>query len=92
MSEINLPVKWQESLELPYEGLYFVAVRYSSGFGTYDFAVWNGEEWELELPGEVVGWVDISEVLSLIKADWPQGDKHVSEEFMKLYEARKRDK
>lgn len=89
MIDVNLPVKWSESYELPYEGLYFIAVRYPNGFGSYDFAAWNGEEWELGYTAEVVGWVTLNDVLSLIKADWPQGDKKVSEEFAKFYRERK---
>lgn len=88
MSEINLPVNWQESVELPYEGLYFVAVRTPSGFGSYDFAVWNGKAWELGYTAEVVGWVTLNEVLSLIKAGWPEGDKAASEAFAAFYRTR----
>ncbi|SBS26127.1 hypothetical protein MSP8886_00506 [Marinomonas spartinae] len=89
MSSINLPVEWNEGDELPNEGLYFVAIRYPSGFGCYDFVVWNGEEWELGYTAEVVGWVAIDNVLSLIKAGWPQGDNAVSEAFERRYIERK---
>ena len=89
MSDINLPVKWNESFELPYEGLYFIAVRYPNGFGAYDFSVWNGQTWELGYDAEVVGWVTLNEILSAIKAGWPAGDNKTSEEFAKSYLARK---
>lgn len=82
---INLPVEWQESTELPYEGLYFVAVRYPVGLGAYDFANWNGQSWELGYEADVVGWVDISKVLDLIKAGWPLGDSEVSKKFEASY-------
>lgn len=83
--DINFPVEWQESAELPYEGLYFVAVRYPVGLGTYDFANWNGQSWELGYTAEVVGWVDISKVLDLIRAGWPQGDGEFSKKFESSY-------
>ena len=89
MSDVNLPVDWNESHELPYEGLYFIAVRYPSGFGCYDFAIWNGDAWELGYTADVVGWATLNDVLSLIKADWPKGDRKFSDEFAELYERRK---
>ncbi|OZG73097.1 hypothetical protein BTA51_11410 [Hahella sp. CCB-MM4] len=75
MNEINLPVEWQESLELPHTGTYFVAVRYPNGFGTYDLADWDGEKWNLGYEGEVVGWVTMTNFMGVIKAGWPKGDE-----------------
>lgn len=89
---VNVPVEWREELELPGEGLYFVAVRYPNGFGAYDVANWNGQEWELGYTAEVVGWVTLNSFLGKVNAGWPNTD---DEEFYKkldeLIEQRKRN-
>jgi hypothetical protein len=93
-NDINLPVEWQESLELPYEGLYFIAARYPNGFGIYDLAEWNGEKWDLGYTAEVVGWVTIDNFMGVINAGWPKGDdkfyKGFAEQYQK-YKAQKKD-
>lgn len=88
---ITLPVEWQESLELPYEGQYFVAVRFPNGLGTYDIAAWNGRAWELGYTAEVVGWVTMNSFWDVVQAGWPKGDSFASETFAKNYRPIKPD-
>lgn len=91
MSKINFPAKWRESEDMPYVGIYFVAVRYPTGLGTYDFVAWNGEKWELEYTAEVVGWVPVDDVINHLKAGWPPGAMEHSEEFEKGYQEMKKN-
>ena len=74
IENINVPLKWNETYELPYEGLYFVAIRYPTGFGSYMFANWNGETWDLNFNAGIVGWVTTDELINSINAGWPEGD------------------
>lgn len=83
LSDINFPVEWKENDDPLYPGQHLVAVRYPTGFGSYDFATWNGNEWELGYQAEVVGWVPINDVFSVLKAGWPKGDSEVDEERKK---------
>lgn len=86
---INLPVDWQEGRDPSCEGLYFLAVRYPTGFGSYDFTKWNGREWELGYEAEVVGWAAMDSVLNVVKAGWPKGDEEFSKDFDKFYRKNK---
>lgn len=73
--DINLPIQWEESTEIPREGLYLVAIRYPQGLGTYDIVYWNGNEWELGYMAEIVGWATTDHLISIMKAGWPEWDK-----------------
>lgn len=91
-AENVVSVDWQESAELPGEGLYFLAVRYPNGFGAYDIANWNGQDWELGYTAEVVGWVTLNNFLSSINAGWPKKDDDAFyRKLDELVERRKRD-
>lgn len=94
--EINLPVIWQEDSPPQYEGLYFIAVRYPHGFGSYDIAEWDGAEWKLGYSADVAGWVTMKSFLDLVKAGWPPMDsehasKPLTQEIEKLRQQRKTD-
>ena len=74
MSRTKLPVTWSEG-NLPVQpGLYFVAARYNTGFGSYDFMNWDGEKWLKDPSINVVGWVTLGDFLKLVDAGWPIGD------------------
>lgn len=92
--KINLPVVWQEDYSPEYAGLYFIAVRYPHGFGSYDIAEWDGKEWKLGYTAEVIGWVVMKDFLDLVKAGWPPLDeesvsKPLAQEIEKLRNKRK---
>ncbi|KAA1166989.1 MULTISPECIES: hypothetical protein [Pseudoalteromonas] len=86
MSKFKIPVKWIEN-QLPVQpGLYFVASRYKTGFGSYDYMDWDGEQWLKDESITVVGWVALCDFLKLIDAGWPLGDdedKEFDESFLK---------
>lgn len=53
-------------------GLYFVAVKYGSGAGEFQFARWEGENWELQPEGEVEAFIDIQSFKNQLNIRWPQ--------------------
>lgn len=89
MKRVKIAVDWIEDSEPANEGLYFVAVRYPTGFGSYDFVEWDGERWVLDASAKVVGWVATSDFLKNMDAGWPAGDKKADEEFEAYHEKNK---
>tara|TARA_B100002049_G_scaffold216793_2_gene182935 strand:+ start:2245 stop:2544 length:300 start_codon:yes stop_codon:yes gene_type:complete len=89
MSKAKLPVAWIENQPPIQPGLYFVAVRYETGFGSYDYMDWDGEKWEKDKSIKVVGWVALCDFLKLIDAGWPLSDDQYSElkDSLKKYKA-----
>ncbi len=84
----------EENRTPEYEGLYFIAVRYPHGFGSYDIAQWDGTHWKIGYSADVVGWVTMKNFLDLVKAGWPPLDfenvsKPLSQEIEKLRQQRK---
>ncbi len=74
MSKILIPVVWIENQDPVQPGLYFVASRYKTGFGSYDYMEWDGEKWLKDDSILVVGWVALCDFLKLIDAGWPLSD------------------
>lgn len=74
MQKLNVPVDWIESSTPVQPGLYFVACRYKTGFGSYDYLNWDGEKWLKADSIKVVGWVSLGDFLGLINAGWPMSD------------------
>ncbi|WP_193156400.1 hypothetical protein [Pseudoalteromonas aliena] len=74
MKKLNVPVDWIENLDPVQPGLYFVASRYKTGFGSYDYLNWDGENWLKADSIKVVGWVSLGDFLGLIDAGWPASD------------------
>jgi len=49
----NIDIKWQNPEKTPpYEGQFFVAVKYTNGLGTYDLLPWDGEKWMIDYNAE----------------------------------------
>ncbi|WP_020410403.1 hypothetical protein [Hahella ganghwensis] len=91
--DLNLPLEWHENENPSQIGLHFIAVRYQHGFGSYDVAEWNGQDWELGYSAKVVGWVTMNEFLNVVKAGWPKHDdevfyKPLEKELMKRRKSR----
>jgi len=82
--KLNTPVSWNEKSEPTQPGLYFVASRYKTGFGSYDFIQWNGEKWLQDESIKIVGWVAIGEFLKNINAGWPSSDSLSDDEFIEF--------
>ncbi|MCQ8887118.1 hypothetical protein NQT63_15695 [Pseudoalteromonas agarivorans] len=74
MQKLNVPVDWIESSTPVQPGLYFVACRYKTGFGSYDYLYWDGDKWLKADSIKVVGWVAIGDFLGFIDAGWPMSD------------------
>lgn len=67
---MSIELNWQKKLP-SLVGLYFVAIKLGPVAGVYDFAQWNGTEWELQTEGEVMGYVDIQEFKNSLDIKWP---------------------
>lgn len=68
MKKVNVPVDWVESSTPVQPVLYFVASRYKTGFGAYDYLNCDGEKWLKADSIKVVGWVSLGGFLGLIDA------------------------
>lgn len=88
MNKLKIPVIWIENQSPVQPGLYFVAARYETGFGSYDYMEWDGDKWQKDKSIEVVGWVTLSDFLKLIDAGWPLSDEQDSE-FKESFEKKK---
>ena len=88
---INLPVVWQEIKKPNIVGMYFVAVRYPTGFGSYDFVLWDGNVWDLNYKAEIVGWVTLNDILNIVKAGWPKGDENFYNNFDEFYKKHRKN-
>ena len=75
MNKLKIPVVWVENQTPVQPGLYFVASRYATGFGSYDYMDWDGDKWLKDDSIEVVGWVVLNDFLRFIDAGWPSSDK-----------------
>lgn len=53
-------------------GLYFVAVKYGSAAGEFQFCNWNGASWELNPEGEVEAFIDIQSFKNQLNIQWPK--------------------
>jgi len=60
-------------------GLYFVAVKYGSGAGEFQFARWEGENWDLQPAGDVEAFVDIQSFKNQLSVQWPNSTKELSD-------------
>lgn len=73
----TIKLNWQKpTTDMPHIGQYFVAVNYPAGFGTFDFAEWDGKQWKLGYEADVVGWVTMTDFMKDLKADWPKWDSN----------------
>jgi hypothetical protein len=91
MKDKNVSICWVEGANPETEGQYFVALRYASGFGSYDVVNWNSETWELDPSAKVVGWVAMADFLKAVNAGWPESDKQTDLEFKQYHISKKRD-
>ncbi len=80
--KLNTPVNWNESVDPTQPGLYFVASRYKTGFGSYDFIEWDGAKWLKADSIAIIGWVAIGDFLKNIDAGWPASDNINDDEFI----------
>ncbi|MCS6236181.1 hypothetical protein G3495_13755 [Shewanella baltica] len=88
MSKSRILVDWIENSNPVQPGVYFVASRYKTGFGSYDFLTWDGEKWLKAESIKVVGWVTLCDFLTFIDAGWPAGDD-ADKEFEESYQKNK---
>lgn len=88
MNKSKIPVDWIENSNPVQPGLYFVASRYKTGFGSYDYLNWDGEKWLKAESIKVVGWVTLCDFLTLIDAGWPASDDS-DKEFEEAYRKNK---
>lgn len=80
MAKQKVNVLWKDGTPINI-GVYLVAVRHITGFGSYDYLYWDGEKW-LDAAGfKITGWAVTSEILNQIDVDWPEGDKKADLEF-----------
>ncbi|MGO3346123.1 MAG: hypothetical protein ACTIM4_12770 [Marinomonas sp.] len=82
MNKLTSLVHWNEAEDPTQPGLYFVASRDKTGFGSYDFIEWNGEEWLKAESINIIGWVAIGDFLKNIEAGWPASDNLDDDEFV----------
>ena len=90
-NKLKTLVNWNEQIKPIQSGLYFVASRYKTGFGSYDFIQWNGEKWLIDESIKIVGWVDVGEFLKNIDAGWPSSDSLSDDEFIAFNKKRKKN-
>lgn len=89
MQKSKLAVNWIENKLPTQPGTYFTAQRYTTGFGVYDVAVWDGEQWLLDNTIRVVGWVAFDNVLQSLDINWPTLDNKDNTDFSHRHEATK---
>ena len=88
----NLKPLWREKIVPTILGEYFLAVRYPHGFGAYDVASWNGDQWQLGYDAEIVGWIPLDELLGGLDIDWPvQDEENFGKPFREQFEEHRRE-
>ena len=80
MAKPKINVKWNDGTPID-AGVYLVAVRHITGFGSYDYLYWDGKQWLDDTTPNVTGWAVATDILNQIDADWPEGDKKADLEF-----------
>lgn len=58
-------------------GLYFVAVKYGEGAGTFDYIEWNGNKWLTEYEGNVIAYTTLEGLIRDSNIEWPEETKKV---------------
>ncbi|MEH8019348.1 hypothetical protein MN202_19100 [Rheinheimera muenzenbergensis] len=91
MQKTKLAINWIEDKQPTQQGMYFTAQRYPTGFGVYDVAAWNGEQWQLDASINVVGWIAFDDFLKNLDINWPVSDQKADEDFKARYDANKED-
>ena len=86
MSRVKIKTNWIEESEPSEIGVYLVALRHVSGFGSYDYLYWDGKCWLNKTTSEIVGWSPISDMLAQFDAGWPAGDLETDLAFEKYRE------
>lgn len=81
MQKTKLAVNWIEDKQPMQQGIYFVAVRYQTGFGAYEVISWDGEQWQLENSIRVVGWIAFDDLLKNLDISWPVSDQNADAAF-----------
>ncbi|WP_445768639.1 hypothetical protein [Rheinheimera sp.] len=89
MQKTKLAVNWIEGKQPVQQGMYFVAVRYQTGFGAYEVIAWDGEQWQLDASINVVGWIAFDDFLKNLDISWPVSDQKAGAAFNARYEAHK---
>lgn len=81
MSKVKIKTIWFEGTEPSEVGVYLVALRHMSGFGSYDYLYWDGKSWLNQTTSDIVGWSPVSDILAQLDAGWPTGDLETDLEF-----------
>lgn len=89
MQKTKLAVNWIEDKQPMKQGIYFVAVRYQTGFGAYEVVSWDGEQWQLDASARVVGWIPFDDFLQNLDISWPVSDQKADAVFKAQHEANK---
>ncbi|TCI02201.1 hypothetical protein EZV61_14795 [Corallincola luteus] len=76
MKKTKLNIDWKKGAPQQ-KGVYLVAVYYSTGFGSCDFAFWNGEVWDVQQ--QVVGWTSVGVITDTFTTNWPEWDDNMAE-------------
>ncbi|CAK6715115.1 hypothetical protein HORM4_600010 [Vibrio harveyi] len=83
MSKVKIKATWFEGTEPSEIGVYLVALRHLSGFGSYDYLYWDGKCWLNKTTSDIVGWSPVYDMLTQLDAGWPTGDLETDIEFEK---------
>ena len=87
MKKAELAVNWVEDKQPSQQGLYFTAQRYRTGFGVFDVATWDGEQWQLDNSIRVVGWIAFDDFLKCLDISWPESNKMSDDTFKAQYDS-----
>ena len=69
MAKPKINVKWNDGTPID-AGVYLVAVRHITGFGSYDYLYWDGKQWLDDTIPNVTGWAVATDILNQIDAIW----------------------
>ncbi|MCG3727795.1 MULTISPECIES: hypothetical protein [Vibrio] len=83
MDKVKIKAIWSEETDPNEVGVYLVALRHVSGFGSYDYLYWDGKCWLNKTTSDIVGWSPVASMLTQIDAGWPENDLETDVEFEK---------
>ncbi|WP_018691994.1 hypothetical protein [Algicola sagamiensis] len=70
---MSIQIDWNKGTpENP--GYYFVAFKAGPAAGYFDFLEWDGERWDTNTVGEVIGFIPALELKKYINIAWPEPD------------------
>jgi len=67
---VELILQWNQG-QPELQGMYYAAVKYGEAAGIFEFVTWDGNQWNLDNPGEVIAFIDLGSLKNQLNVQWP---------------------